>query len=217
MAALLLLDLDNTLADRERAFLAWAQAKMREWAPGDPDAVAYLVEQDADGMRARDEFFSALAARFGVRRPVLALIADYRRELRAALPPVDDDVFERLGELRAAGWKIAVVTNGDADVQADKVDHLGLTPLLDACCISGAIGIRKPDRRIFQIAAERCGTALSNAWMIGDGEADIVGADRAGIHSIWLHRGRAWPRPDVLPDRVADNLVEALSVLTNRP
>jgi hypothetical protein len=29
---LLLLDLDNTLADRERAFLAWAQAKMREWA-----------------------------------------------------------------------------------------------------------------------------------------------------------------------------------------
>ena len=73
MAALLLLDLDNTLADRERAFLAWAQAKTREWAPGDPDAVAYLVEQDADGMRARDEFFSALTARFGVRRPVLAL------------------------------------------------------------------------------------------------------------------------------------------------
>lgn len=114
MAALLLLDLDNTLADRERAFLAWAQAKMRDWAPGDPDAVAYLVEQDADGMRARDEFFSALAARFGVRRPVLALIgescAQRRRRRAAALPPVDDDVFERLGELRAGGWKIAVVT-----------------------------------------------------------------------------------------------------------
>ena len=53
MAALLLLDLDNTLADREGAFLAWAQARAREWAPSDPDAVAYFVEQDADGMRAR--------------------------------------------------------------------------------------------------------------------------------------------------------------------
>lgn len=51
MTALLLIDLDNTLADREGAFLAWAQAKAREWAPSDPDAAAYLVEQDADGIR----------------------------------------------------------------------------------------------------------------------------------------------------------------------
>jgi len=64
-----------------------------------------------------------------------------------------------------------VVTNGEADVQADKVDRLGIAPLLDACCISGAIGVRKPDARIFEIAAARCGTPLSNAWMIGDGEA----------------------------------------------
>ena len=63
-----------------------------------------------------------------------------------------------------------MVTNGDADVQAGKVDRLGITPLLDACFISGAIGVRKPDARIFQIAAARCDTPLSNAWMIGDGE-----------------------------------------------
>ena len=85
---------------------------------------------------------------------------------------------------------------------------------MDACCISGAIGIRKPDRRIFQIAAERCDTALSNAWMIGDGEADIVGAHRAGIHSIWLHRGRTWLRDDLRPHRTVSTLAEALCIVS---
>lgn len=30
--------------------------------------------------------------------------------------------------------------------------------------------------------------------MVGDGEADILRARHAGIRSIWLHRGRTWPR-----------------------
>ncbi len=40
MAAVLLLDLDNTLADREGAFLAWAQAKAEEWTANERGAVA---------------------------------------------------------------------------------------------------------------------------------------------------------------------------------
>lgn len=70
-------------------------------------------------------------------------------------------------------------------------------------------------RRIFQIAAARCGVRLTDASMIGDGEADIVGAHRAGITSVWLRRGRTWPRSDLRPDRIADDLVEALSMLTH--
>ncbi len=69
MGAVLLLDLDDTLADREAAFLLWARSKAKQWAPNQPDAVAFLVEQDADGYRARDEFFASLAERFGVSDP----------------------------------------------------------------------------------------------------------------------------------------------------
>ena len=215
MAGLLLLDLDNTLADREGAFLAWARAKVQEWAANEPDAVAWLVKQDDDGIRPRREFFSAVRERFGLQQPVEALIAGFRRELRAALPAVPDDVVEHLRALRAAGGKVAVVTNGAADVQAQKIEHLGVLPLLDACCISGELGIRKPDPRIFEIAAARSGESLDDAWMVGDGEADIVGAHRAGVRSVWLHRGRTWPRPDLRPDHIADGLSEAL-VLLNR-
>ncbi len=213
MAAVLLLDLDNTLADREAAFLSWARSKARQWAPNQPDATAVLVEKDADGMCARADFFALVAERFGLNEPVEELVADFRRELRAALPPLREDVKEQLGGLRAAGWKIALVTNGDAAGQAGKIDQLGLSPLLDACCISGALGVRKPDPRIFEIAAEQCGETLAGAWMVGDSEADIVGAHRAGVSSIWLHRGRTWPRGDLRPDRTAGDLAEALSIV----
>lgn len=209
----LLLDLDNTLADREAAFLAWAHSKGERWAPNEPDAVAYLIEQDDDGIRPRREFFSQVRQRFDLQDSVEALVAGYRTELRNALPAVPGYVVERLHGLRAAGWKLAVVTNGDAQVQAQKIDHLGILGLLDACCISGALGIRKPDPRIFEIAAARCGESLTGAWMVGDGEADIIGAQRAGVQSIWLHRGRAWPRPDLRPNHIANNLHAALALL----
>ncbi len=94
-----------------------------------------------------------------------------------------------------------------------KLDHLGLLPLLDACCISGELGVRKPDPRICEMAATRCGQNLAEAWMVGDGEVDILGARRAGIRSIWLRRGRTWPRSDVKPNHAADSILEALALL----
>lgn len=213
MTPVLLLDLDNTLADRERAFLTWARDKVEKWAPHERGAVAYLIAQDDDGLRPRHEFFSALRQRFGLQHPIEALLADYRTELRDALPPVPDDVIERLHALRASGWKLAVVTNGDARVQAQKIDQLGILALLNACCISGELGIRKPDPRIFEIAAARCGESLTDAWVVGDGESDVVGAHRAGVRSIWLHRGRTWPRSDLSPDHIAGDLHAALVLL----
>lgn len=214
MAPVLMLDLDDTLADREGAFLAWARARGTQWAPDQPDAaVTFLVEQDLDGNRARDEFFGLVAERFGLNDAVGDLVAEFLRDLRAALPPLREDVADQLRELRAAGWKIAIVTNGGADVQAEKVAQLGLWPFLDACCISGALGVRKPDPRIFRIAAARCGETPAGAWMVGDSEADVLGAHRAGLRSIWLRRGRTWLREDLRPDHTAGDLAEALSMV----
>jgi len=214
MAGVLLLDLDNTLADREAAFLSWARSTAKLWAPNQPETVEFLVEQDADGMCPRADFFALLAERFGLGESVEALIADFRRELRAALPPLREDVKEQLRVLRAAGWKIALVTNGDSEGQAGKVAALGLSLFLDACCISGALGVRKPDPRIFQIAAAQCGETLAGAWMVGDSEDDIVGAHRAGVPNIWLHRGRTWLRDDLRPHRTVSTLAEALCIVS---
>ncbi|MNC91184.1 Flavin mononucleotide phosphatase YigB [compost metagenome] len=52
---------------------------------------------------------------------------------------------------------------------------------------SGALGIEKPDPRIFQFAAERMNVATSEIVHIGDSwEADIVGAIAANARAIWF-------------------------------
>ena len=105
------------------------------------------------------------------------------------------------------------MTNGETDVQAPKIEHVGLTRLLDACCSAEELGIRKPDPRIFHAALARCGADAANAWMIADADVDVEGAHRAGIRSVWLHRGRTWTRSDLAPDHTAANLLEALEIV----
>jgi putative hydrolase of the HAD superfamily len=106
-----------------------------------------------------------------------------------------------------------LVSNGEQEMQSGTIERAGLSGFFDACCISGALGVRKPDRRIFEIAVSRCGGSLAGAWMIGDGEPDIEGAANAGIPCIWLHRGRTWSRADVVPTHSAGSLGEALGRL----
>lgn len=48
VSPLLLLDLDNTVADRATPFEHWAETQLDQWAPGDQGAMAFLHEQDGD-------------------------------------------------------------------------------------------------------------------------------------------------------------------------
>lgn len=54
--------------------------------------------------------------------------------------------------------------------------------------------------------------------MIGDcADADIGGAHRAGLRSIWLHRHRAWTEPDFAPTHIVDTCAQAIAaVVTGR-
>src|SRR4051794_6819084 len=99
-------------------------------------------------------------------------------------------------------------------MQCATIARLGLDAYVDAVCISGADGTRKPDPRIFALAAERSGTSLEGAWMIGDSEDDVAGARNAGVRSVWLRGGRTWARTDLRPDREAVSLLAALELMS---
>jgi len=78
--------------------------------------------------------------------------------------------------------------------------------------ISQEAGVRKPNPRIFAIAAERARMRLGGAWMVGDSpEADIGGAAAAGMRSVWLRRGRAWLESRYAPTLTADGVIAALA------
>lgn len=54
----------------------------------------------------------------------------------------------------------------------------------DVVISSAAVGVKKPDRRIFEIAMERLGVQLSETAFIDDNAANIAAAKRLGMHTI---------------------------------
>ncbi|MFT7711560.1 HAD family hydrolase [Clavibacter tessellarius] len=57
--------------------------------------------------------------------------------------------------------------------------------------ISGALGVKKPDARIFAAAREIAGPG--RAWMVGDDiEADMAGGCAVGLETAWVSHGRPW-------------------------
>jgi hypothetical protein len=74
--SLLLLDLDNTVADRAAAFDHWAHGMLARWASGDPEAHSFLVSQDDDGRCPRVEFLQTVREHFDLRDPADALLLE---------------------------------------------------------------------------------------------------------------------------------------------
>lgn len=203
---LVMIDLDNTLVDRAGAVRAWADEFVAEHGLAD-DALARIVELDADGYSDRRRVFGALRTSFGLTPSVDELLAAYRSRVVELTEPADG-ATACLASMRARGWSVVIVTNGSSGQQHAKVDSTGLRDLVDAVVVSGDHGIEKPDRRIFELAAERVSAHVAGAWMIGDSpENDVVGPARFDMRTVWVDRGRAWAHPDVRPDLVVGTLV----------
>lgn len=127
-----------------------------------------------------------------------------------------DDAIPTLEGLRAEGFRLAILTNGPADMQREKVARFGLEPYVDALVIEGVFGHGKPDREVFEHALSATGTQPHEAWHIGDNlYADIGGAKNAGLHAVWIHRDRLELREDLVvqPDRVVAHLGELVDAL----
>jgi FMN phosphatase YigB (HAD superfamily) len=199
-------DLDNTLIDRDGAFLAWARWWVAERAALGEDAVEWLVAHDNGGFTPRPRLFAGLRERFALTASVEQLVADYDRE-HPAFTWVDQVVLDGLASLRTAGWRVAVVTNGNVVQQTGKLEHTGIVDAVDYCCISEAAGVRKPDARIFGIAAEGAGTTLAGGWMVGDHPSyDVAGGKNANLNTIRIghHHQHETPTPDHHFARIAD-------------
>ena len=129
-----------------------------------------------------------------------------------------DDVTV-LEELRA--YHVGIITNGahdeHTDSQLSKVLHLGLSERIQSLTISGEIGVRKPKIEIFQVACERAGVSSKEALFVGDTvENDIVGANRAGMTSVFINRESDLLTPKTAeeqPDYSISNLHDVLSCL----
>jgi putative hydrolase of the HAD superfamily len=179
----------------------------------DASVERWLLAELAD--RAGPANFARLRDRFGLDDDAAQMWQDYVG-LMASTVTCRTEVAGGLGRLRAAGWTIGIITNGASDIQRAKLTATGLSSLVDGVAISGDLEIRKPDLRLFELAASRCGVSLADGgWMVGDNPAgDIGGGRQAGLRTIWL-RGRLWPDDLDAPHHVVDDVTDAITILLN--
>jgi len=107
-----------------------------------------------------------------------------RREVtRKGLVPVPGAV-ETIATLRERGLKTGLITVCSEDVVSlwEETDFHGL---FDAEVFSAAVGLRKPDPRIYRIALEQLGVDAEDAMFVGDGANDeLGGAERVGMTAV---------------------------------
>ncbi len=226
----LLLDLDDTLLDYSSgAARCWEEACVACCAPTpvDPRALARAIVESSrwfwqDPERHRRERVNMLRAwqaiathalaRLGVDPDGLAtaLARDFAARRRDTMRLFPDSV-ESLERLRRRGVPLALVTNGGATQQRDKIERHGLARFFDAIVIEGEFGAGKPDESVYRHALAALGANPAQAWMAGDHlEFDVEAPQRLGLRGVWVdRRGRGLPAGSaVTPHRIVRSLEE---------
>jgi putative hydrolase of the HAD superfamily len=130
------------------------------------------------------------------------------RDARTALFP---GAVEVLTWLRGSGCRLALLTNGAADAQREKIQRFRLAPLFDLILIEGELGFGKPDERIYRLALTELAAPPKHTWMIGDNlEFDVQQPQKLGITGIWVDAtGAGLPADsDICPDLIIRTFAE---------
>jgi putative hydrolase of the HAD superfamily len=216
----ILFDLDETLTDRPRSLEAWAGRFAADFAgrigsPPVADLVALVHAKDRHGYRPREHMLAdLLAALPWTSAPTVDDLLAYWDATFPACCVASDGAHDALARLRAGGLRLGLVTNGGAAMQAAKIAALRLAPALDAIIVSAAVGVAKPDPRIFRLATDALGVAPERAWFVGDHPVnDIGGAAGAGLTPVWLRGVRPWPRGRPRPTLQIQALEELVTLV----
>ncbi|GGV02302.1 2-haloalkanoic acid dehalogenase [Streptomyces litmocidini] len=203
-------DLDDTLVDSSGAVDRWFIELTEQRNLGAAGLEFLRAEQQRPV--SPQESFQAIIDQFGFTESPDELRSIFLDRV-PRLSRTFDGVLDSLRELRARGWRTALLTNGtEVDQQPKMRDGLG--DLFDVVCFADDEPMRKPDPEIFRLVADRAGTGLDGAWMIGDSlEHDIAGGAAVGMSTIWVSGGRPLQDGGLIPGQVVSSVAEVFPLL----
>ncbi|RIH67092.1 HAD family hydrolase [Mariniphaga sediminis] len=106
--------------------------------------------------------------------------------------------------------KFGIITNGPIADQTNKLKKSGLIHYFKPIIISEEVGYSKPQKKNFDIAAERSDEQINDCIHIGDSyELDYCGATNAGMKAICIDRKKSGKLLDC-------NLIHSLNELDTR-
>jgi putative hydrolase of the HAD superfamily len=192
------LDIDDTLVDFTRAARTALLALIGRddmwpaWQEATDAFVGRAVTGELTPREMRQERTKAFfAEQLGVYLDdsTVAVLEDRRQTQMCQGWRLFADALPCLEWLRAAGLRIAAVTNASGPQQHAKLADMGISRFFDAVVIAGELGVAKPDPRIFHVACQQLQILPGQAVHIGDRlDLDAVGARDAGLHGVWLDR-----------------------------
>jgi len=103
------------------------------------------------------------------------------------------EVSNVLSTLRKQGYKLGIITDGNVEVQRNKVEALKIKDFFDCIIFSDEYGIekQKPDPLPYQKAMEKLEASTNETVYIGDNPyKDFITARKLGIFTIRIMRGQ---------------------------
>lgn len=222
MPAVVTFDAGQTLVELDLDFLVHRLAERGHRAA--PDALAaaapaawrhYDSLVDVERGHPWQAFMTSLLAGAGLPRPeVLAEWLWTEQPANNLWRKPIAGMVELARELGERGVRVAVLSNSEGKL-VDLLTEIGIADAFAAVIDSGAIGIEKPDPRIFAHTLERLGGGDPRIHIGDSWAADIEGALRAGWQAIWFKAREGTPPRELhVPSaRTADEVRAILATL----
>jgi 2-haloacid dehalogenase len=102
-----------------------------------------------------------------------------------------------LEALKAAGHKLAILSNGSPSMLTSATKAAGLDSLFDAVLSVEEVGIYKPHPTVYRLVTDQFDCAPANVAFLSSNGWDAAGASAFGFQVIWVNRS-GLPR-EILP------------------
>ncbi|MBU0662808.1 MAG: HAD-IA family hydrolase [Candidatus Diapherotrites archaeon] len=99
--------------------------------------------------------------------------------------------FPELVRKLRANYRVIVLSNQNAEAHALFEEKFGLNEVFDDQIVSGRVGLKKPDPRLFMHVANRFGVAMGQIVFVDDMQEFLAPAKKMGVKTIHF---RGMPR-----------------------
>ncbi|MBO0794455.1 MAG: haloacid dehalogenase type II [Ktedonobacteraceae bacterium] len=132
------------------------------------------------------------------------------------LPP-HPEVAQSLAQLRAAGLRLAALTNSTTQVAEAQLTNAGLSSYFEQILSADTVKRLKPAPEPYHMAAQHCGVDIHQIRLVAAHAWDIAGALRAGCAAAFVARPGMVLDPLVeKPDVIGNNLTEVANQILDR-
>jgi 2-haloacid dehalogenase len=137
----------------------------------------------------------------GLRARLLALY----RELQAY-----PEVPGMLAALKAAGRRVAILSNGSPAMLEAAVASAGIGASVDAVLSVEEVGVFKPDAWVYDLVGQHLGVERAEVLFVSSNGWDAAGAAHYGFRTVWVNR--AGEPADRLPARPAHVMADLTGI-----